>query len=210
MKQNVQLIQANISGFSGSPSTLFAAFDNDTEILTLAVDTDYRHARRDGCLLITNQRGIERDMLFTTDMLRDAIEGYERIKGQLASDGRTACLVVSERAQRANPANAIEQDGIDERGIKYRVQSGISNAQVAGLAVCHWAAHYGGMFAKREAVNDSVLDAILHGRGASVGGDYFGGLPVEPVQSLFGFQVDAHMAADTRRNIGMEEWREWM
>ena len=187
----VQPIQANVTGFGGMPVSLFSAWDDASGILTLAVDADYRAERREGCLLITNVKGIERDAWFDSADLREAINAYHHLRTHPASDGRTSSLVIGERAQRANPASAIEQDGMDERGMRYRVNPDMSNAQAAALATCHWAAHYGGMADKAVEASDDLLSALMGGRGFSVGGDYFNGKRVEPGEILAGYRVDA-------------------
>lgn len=194
MIDSIQPIQANITGYGGQPVSLFSAFDDDTGILTLAVEADYRSERREGCLLITNIKGIERDAWFGNDQLDEAIASFQHMRTHIAKDGRASCLVIGDRAQRANPAGAIEQDGIKERGMKYRVSPDISNAHVAALATCHWAAHYGGMVQKTVDASDDLLSQLLGGRGFSVGGDYFNGKKVEAAETLAGYRVDADVA----------------
>jgi hypothetical protein len=47
--------------------------------------------------------------------------------------------VFGDRANRANPGPAIEQDGIEPSGPKYRINAGVTCAQVATLATCLYA-----------------------------------------------------------------------
>ena len=44
--------------------------------------------------------------------------------------------IATSGAARANPEQAIERDGIDTSGPKYRVAEGISCGQIAALATC--------------------------------------------------------------------------
>lgn len=194
MTDSIQPIQANITGYGGQPVSLFSAYDDETGILTLAVEADYRAERREGCLLITNVKGIERDAWFGNDQLDEAIASYQHMRGQIAQDGRSSCLVIGERAQRANPGNAIEQDGFNERGMKYRISADMNNAQAAALATCHWAAHYGGMVKKTTEASSDLLAQLMGGRGFSVGGDYFNGKRVDATETLAGYRVDADVA----------------
>lgn len=135
-------LQANISGFSGKPSTVFAAFDEDAGILVIAVATE-KAPRREGCILISTEHREDRDSLFLDTDLKKAISAYYGLKGRQAADGSSACLRFTERAMRADPAGAIESDGVDMNGAVYRIAAGASNAQIGALAVCSYVERYG-------------------------------------------------------------------
>lgn len=128
--------QATIAGYSGKPCTLFSAYDDDSSILVISVEADYRRERREGCMVITNDPDIERDLLVSEDNLRDAIEAYFSLAQGVALDGKSSKLAFMDKAQRANPANSIEKDGMDSSGQKYRISENISCAQIAALATC--------------------------------------------------------------------------
>jgi hypothetical protein len=133
-------IQASIVGYSGKPCTLFSAYDEDSQVLVVSVEADYRTQRRDGCMIITNNTDIDRDGLFTEDDLKDAINAFYGLHSGVANDGQSSRLVFSDKAARANPGNSIEKDGIDSSGQKFRISESITCAQIAALATC-WYAH---------------------------------------------------------------------
>lgn len=131
-------IQATFIGYAGRPCTLFAGYDPQTRILSLAAETDFRRERRAGCVVLTNDPDTPRDGWFDErgDLGR-AIAAYYQLKLGMADDGKSTRLVFNERAQRANPEQAIERDGIDPTGgAKYRVADGATCGQMASLAVC--------------------------------------------------------------------------
>ena len=132
-------IQTTIAGYTGTPCTVFSAYDPSTRILVVAADATYRTDRREGCILLTNIPDVPRDFLFTDDLLAPAIRAFYALKGGIAADNASARLAFSDRAARANPENIIEQDGIDIHGPKYRISAGATNAQMAALATCFYA-----------------------------------------------------------------------
>lgn len=147
------LIQASFTGFQGKPVTLFSAYAEDSGILVVSTETEFRMARRDGCAVVTNDRNLQaRDRLFTNDDMNDAIRTYFDLKGGRASDGLSARLAFKEAVQRHDPAGAIERDGITESGPKYRVLDVISCGQMAVLATCWYVETVGKNV-------DKVLDA---------------------------------------------------
>jgi hypothetical protein len=131
-------IQATIVGYSGKPCTLFAAYDEDAEVLTIVHGGDHRRDRRDSCMVITNDLNIERDSLFKEDDFASAIAAYFSLKDGAAQDGKSSRLVFTDQAARTNPSSNIEKDGMDANGPKYRLQD-ITNLQVAVLATCWYA-----------------------------------------------------------------------
>lgn len=137
-------IQATVVGFTGRPCTLFSGYDPDSGVLAVSVEAEYRRERRDGCVIITNDPDMARDVLFTEDHLRDAISAFYALQGGVATDGKSTRLGFADKAGRANPSSAIEKDGLDERGPKYRLAEGISCAQVATLATAWYAVHRAG------------------------------------------------------------------
>ena len=142
-------IQATILGFSGKPCSLFSAFDESTGILAVSVEAAYRRERREGCLVLTNDKTIdERDSLLNESKLADSIAAFFALESGLAVDGKSPRLVFAERAQRANPKQAIEKDGVDENGVRYRISDAITNAQVACLVTALYAFKTGGMASK--------------------------------------------------------------
>lgn len=150
-------IQATIIGFSGKPSTLFSACDPDTGIVAISVEAEYRRERRNGCLVLTNDMTLDhRDSVFDEEKLYESIEALFLMQSGLATDGKSPRLVFSERAARANPASAIEKDGVDANGQKYRVMDGITNTQVACLATVWYAYRMAGTANKVSSMVESM------------------------------------------------------
>lgn len=132
-------IQATVVGFQGRPCTLFSLFDTETKVLAVAKETDYRSDRAKGCVVITNDSTIARDQLFTDAELKAAITAYYELDSGLSADNSSSRLNFSDAVTRNNPSNAIERDGIDASGQKYRVAEGVTNGQIAVLATCLYA-----------------------------------------------------------------------
>jgi hypothetical protein len=144
-------IQSTIVGYQGKPRTVFCAYNDETRILVVSVETDYRSERRDNCLVITNDVSIQRDMLFSEDDLQAAIEAFFMLQGGIAVDGKSARLAFADKAMRANPAQSIEKDGMDTNGQRFRISENITSAQIAALAACWYVE-------KRVGVVNDVLD----------------------------------------------------
>jgi hypothetical protein len=181
----MQPIQANIGGFSGQPSTVFAAYDPEAQRLTVAATRALHKARREGCLVIGNIPGVEQDVAFADDQIRAAIDAWQGLRFDVGEDG-AARLIYSERARRADPASVIEPDGLTERGRQYRLAENATNEHVATLAVCLWAFHAG----QRATIVDTVsamVDELLAGGVVTIPG-----LPPWETNPVFmhGFQVD--------------------
>jgi len=132
-------IQATITGYGGQACSLFSVYDPAARVLVVGAEAEYRATRREGCIVLTNVPDLPRDGLFTEDELRSCIAAYYALKAGVAADGKSPRLVFSKRAQRANPDQSIEQDGIDSSGPRYRINPAITCAQVAALATCRHA-----------------------------------------------------------------------
>ena len=132
-------IQATIVGFHGNPCTLFSLFDTQKKVLAVAKEIPYRADRAQGCVVVTNDSTIARDQLFTDDELKAAIGAYYELKSGLSSDNSSSRLNFADGVTRNNPDSAIERDGIDANGQKYRVSETITCGQMAVLATCLFA-----------------------------------------------------------------------
>lgn len=141
-------MQANINGYSGRAASVFGAFDEASSILVIAAAADLL-PRREGCVLIASDAREDRDGLFRYEDLRDGILAYYALKDRVANDGQSLCLRFSQKAMRAEPASAIELDGIDVNGPMYRIAPEASNAQIGALALCRQA--------RRHEVADDVV-----------------------------------------------------
>jgi len=135
-------IQANISGYTGKPVTVLGALDEHSGILVIA-KVIAMIPRFEDCIVIASDARSDRDATFTHEHLHDAISAYFQLRGNLASDGKTALLRFGEFAAMADPSSAIEHDGVDTSGPRYRIAADASNAHVAALAICRYAAKSG-------------------------------------------------------------------
>ncbi len=158
-------IQATIVAYSGKPCTLFSVYDNDTKVLAITVEADYRRERRNDCMIITNDPEIERDGLYTEAELKDSISAFFAMQAGVAIDGKSNRLVFSDKAARANPAQSIEKDGMDASGQRYRISESITCAQIAALATCWYANTRFGTIEKVLEMADSItaLEQLHHG-----------------------------------------------
>lgn len=139
------LIRVNVTGYKGAGVSIFAAFDAQASVLSVARELgSLELIDRPGFLRISNQiDDPHRDALFTEDNLSEAIRCYYDMRGA----GR---LVMAPALQRHDPSNRIEADGVDERGTKYRISPEITCGQVAMLAACWYARHQSGVESARE------------------------------------------------------------
>lgn len=136
----IQKIQATIIGFGGKAVTLFSAYDSDKKILAVSTIAPYKRERFSDSLVITNDKQIDRDSLFMESDLKDAINAFFAMSGGVALDGKSARIVFGEKATRAMPSNAIEKDGLDASGTKYRISETVTCDQIATLATA-WYCH---------------------------------------------------------------------
>lgn len=134
-------IQANISGYMGKPVTVLAGYDEESGVLIVSRVVPLI-ARFKESVLISTDKKADRDSLFTDEQLKGAITGYFHLKGEVASDGASACLRFSDNAAIADPVSVIENDGIDVAGPKYRIAPDASNAHIAALAICGYVTRY--------------------------------------------------------------------
>ena len=146
----LQKIQTTIIGFDGSAATLFSAYDSDKQILAVSTILPYRRDRFSDSLIITNDKKLERDTLFTESDLKSAIDAFFIMSGGVALDGKSSRIVFGDKAARAMPSNAIEKNGMDESGVKYNINERVTCPQIATLATA-WYCH------NKADVNNSVL-----------------------------------------------------
>lgn len=130
-------IQTTISGFKGKPVTLFSAYDDETDLLIITKADPYTAERKDGCVILTNCDVIDYDKLFNdqNDLMK-AIRAYFSLKNGVASDGKRSRLKIIDNVRQHDPVDAIEQDGMDANGVKYRLADGVTCGHVAVLYTC--------------------------------------------------------------------------
>lgn len=132
-------IQTNIAGYEGKPCSLFSSYEQDTHILTVVAESAYNKQRRDGCILISNDKKSDYDSLFSEAQFARAIDDFFTLLNGVAADGRSSRILFHEKITRANPKTAIEKDGYSENGQKFRIDDKITNLQMAVLATCYYA-----------------------------------------------------------------------
>lgn len=161
-------IQTSITGYSGKACSLFSVYDPESQVLVVGVEAEFRRDRREKTMVITNVPDIERDLLFSEAHFKDAISAFFNMQGGMALDGNSARLNFNDRAQRANPSNVIEKDGIDASGQKYRISENASNAHVAALATCWYCATRCNTVQNVLAMADALRDIDVLRRGGIV------------------------------------------
>jgi hypothetical protein len=182
-------IQANITGYEGKPATLFSLYDADTGVIALSTLVDFKPEQKfTDSLMIGNDPRYQVDFNFSTDMLRDSIKAYYELKNALAADDKSSRLAWGTKAMNADPINAIQVDGYDDRGVKYRLDN-LTNAHVATLATCLWATKSRGVAIALDA-QDAMVDTLINGGMVSLGGIKKEHSPFVERSFLFGWQAD--------------------
>ena len=147
-------MRVNVAGYKGAPTSLFAAYDPQTDILLVARESPYEGGEREGFLKITNQtRDVAHDAVFTEDDTRAAITAYFELDA-------LRLLTLGQAVQRCSPESKIERDGMDEHGMKYRIHPDISNAQVAVLFASFYAGKQRGTGMAQEMMAEMLLISI--------------------------------------------------
>jgi hypothetical protein len=156
-------IQATIISFLNKPSTVFAIYDALTKILVISVEASYRRNRHENCIVITNDTSIDRDILFDTEKMSQAVPAFYALKGGIATDSVSSRLVFSEKAMRANPNDSVEKDGLDQNGQNYRLSPDITNAKVAALAACWYAYSKASLPIEAEIMRQNISESLRQG-----------------------------------------------
>lgn len=155
-------IQSTVVGYLGKAATVFSAYDETSRVLVVSVEAAYKKERREGCIVITNDATLERDSLFDNDKIQDSIIAFYGLQTGVAEDGKSTRLVFADKAQRANPNDSIEKDGIDSRGQRFRISDDISCAKVATLSACWYAFYRAGLSQSTQSMHDKLLHAQLN------------------------------------------------
>lgn len=157
----MRALQATITSFGGRPVSVLAALDEESGILVVAASVE-AHERRPEVFLIADNPRADRDMSFGIERLTEALAAYTTLRQRPAPDGQGNCLRFGQRALNADPASAIESDGLDVTGPRYRLSPDIDNAKVATLALCLYAVRQP-LIAETVAFSDT-LNRLLHGQ----------------------------------------------
>lgn len=150
------LLQCSITGYQGAGVTLFGALDPGTGLVSVLKEPKDGKLLLDrakpGFAFVANTAAAEgRDVLFADEHLRDAIAAYFDLQAR-------ARLTLDSAVTKHNPANAIEPDGVDERGRKYRLAESMSNGQMAVIVMAWFARRQGQVAATNDAWSD-IFDA---------------------------------------------------
>jgi hypothetical protein len=153
----VKKVQASIAGFGRPAATVYGMYDDQSgHLVVTKIAAKYRADRFGDSLLISNQMLDGRDVVFSEDLLQEAIGCYF----EMVNTGR---LTIEDAAQHANPQNQIEQNEVKESGRSYRLQS-VTDAQVATLAMCHYvkrASTIANVLSMQDALLDLTRGTIL-------------------------------------------------
>lgn len=182
MSSNLIQIQSTIGGMAsegGQVYTVIGALDAPSGVLVVLkavlVKPGTPEVRYRDCAAISNSTESEaRDVLFTERDIRDAIADYFDFAGR-------GLLRIEPEVARMDPAANIEADGIDDHGRKYRLGLGMTNGQLAVIAMCWYARRQrqiaGQMASFEEFADDFNITSVGMGEsGLTIGPD---GWPIE-------------------------------
>ena len=117
-----------ISGYQGPPIALASVLDENTGVLVIAKQLNYREDRPAPDMAVVSNLDLpECDFMYSDKRLRDSIRAYFARRGQ-------GMVEIESILGRYLPDNKIEQDGVDESGRKFRIAPDIDNGQIAVLA----------------------------------------------------------------------------
>lgn len=130
-KPKFVFIRVNAAGYAGEAKSLICSFDPATDMLLVMKEVPYEDGERPGFLHVTTQvQDRHRDMLFGEDETRDAINAFYGLEG-------LRLVSLQGDVARLNPSNAIERDGMDESGMKFRFRDSIENGHYAVLIAAY-------------------------------------------------------------------------
>ena len=126
-------MRVNVAGYTGKAVSLYCAYDAETDVLLIAKEGVYEAKPREGFLRVTNQdRDETYDAVFPEDETREAINAFFSLDAMNV-------LSLTDTMKRHDPKNRIERDGMDERGMRYKIDPSITNGQLAVLIACYYA-----------------------------------------------------------------------
>jgi hypothetical protein len=132
-KSKFVLMRVNAAGYTGEPVSMLCSYDPASDILLVLKTIPYEAGERAGFLRITTQvADATHDAVFTEDETREAIVSFFALEAM-------NLINLADAVKRFDPKNKIERDGMDEGGMKYRIQPDINNGQFAVLIACHYA-----------------------------------------------------------------------
>lgn len=145
-------IIVSISGFKGPNTSLACLYDEETGVLVVAKQINYREDKPDDTFsMVSNLDLPSVDFKFKEEHMSNAIRSYFTAIAQ-------GTLDVDKALARYQPDNRIEEDRIDESGRKYRVSPDIDNGQMAVLAVVAYIDRLRGVTAALEGARDIMSE----------------------------------------------------
>lgn len=124
------LLQANIGGFQGRPSTLIGALDTDNGAIYLKKADKAVIERIKDASIITNIPMNEYEYFFDEAIFKDAIKSFNVFNAKNA-------IFYSGGMERVRPS--IQLDKITENGVTYSLYPDIPNEQICTIAICYLA-----------------------------------------------------------------------
>lgn len=156
-----KIIQANISGYLGKATSLFAIYDSDSGVLLISKQAkDFQKRTGEDCILISNIPRTDNDFYIDESMILESIQAYYRLKNGFTEDNKTPLLVISNKVGGADPQSCIEINGVNGTGMDYRIAPDIKNVQIAVLTMCLYVTRLeivDDMFDMFETLNDPTL-----------------------------------------------------
>ena len=145
------ILQANIGGYMGRPSSVIAFLDEDTEILLIKAcgPMARKHFKsKDGeeASLVSNQSTDEFDLFFNEELFKEAFDSFRSFtaNGQIIFDEKVRQIVPN-----------LEVDKITEKGTSFQVSPDTKNENIAVIALCYYAKE-----ALKQQVANSMFDEI--------------------------------------------------
>lgn len=140
------ILQSNIGGYMGRPSTIIGFLDTKTETLLIQACGELKHERykspdKEEAGFVSNQPTDEYDLFFNEDLFK---EGFSAFREFTASNG----IVFGEKVRQIVPN--LEIDKITENGTSFQVSPDTKNENIAVVAMCYFAKQV----LKQEVAND--------------------------------------------------------
>ena len=185
---SLQVAISTMSANTGSGGeVLYGALDMGSGVLMIDVAQSIKPGvkpkrYKESAMATDDATAEDYDILFTEDLLQDAIRDYFSFAGR-------GVLDIGDAVQRHNPASKIEADGLDEHGRKFRLAQDITNGQIAVIVLCWFALKQDG-YAKQIAAFDEQVDPIVR----SVG------IPDAPARKIAGYAMGGKLA------LGADGW----
>lgn len=124
------MLQANIAGYQGRPSTVIGGYDSQNKRLVILREDKMKSARFGDASLITNQPLDDYDTWFSEEIFKQSISDFRDLDNSKR-------LVFDSKAAGIRPT--VQVESFTETGAKVAVSGDITNAQIGVVALCYMA-----------------------------------------------------------------------